>query len=75
MHILITERTPAAPWRFEVMKHSKSVRFKKLPWTSRDVGGTHFAVFGGPILACFWLVLACFWLISLIGGSWGLDSA
>ena len=52
-----------------------SVRRTKLPWTSRDVGGTHFAGAGGPVLACFWLVLACFWPIFAhwggVGGSFG----
>ena len=44
----------------------------KLPWTSRDVGGTHFAGAGGPVLACFWLILACFWPIFAHWGGWGL---
>ena len=47
------------------------MRLTKLPWTSRDVGGTHFAVFGGPVLACFWLVLACFWPIFAHWGGLG----
>ena len=51
---------------------ARAVRRTKLPWTSRDVGGTHFAGAGGPVLACFWLVLACFWPIFAHWGVWWL---